>query len=126
MSVYLDTHVVVWLAAGLSRKLSRRASEALESSDALLISPLVTLELAYLQEIGRIVHPPATLLAHLGQSIGLRSSEPDLARLVGIAQDLEWTRDVFDRLIVSECIWTGAPLMTRDRLIRKNFGETVW
>jgi PIN domain nuclease of toxin-antitoxin system len=124
--VYLDTHVVVWLAAGLKRKLSPGARKAIEAADELLVSPMVSLELAYLHEIGRVTRPPATVLAQLIGSIGLRTTDQSLASLVSVAMELNWTRDVFDRLIVSECIHAGQPLLTKDRTIRRHFEQAVW
>jgi hypothetical protein len=50
----LDTHVVVWLYAFGSKKLSEQACELLERSPKLLISPMVLLELEFLQEIGKL------------------------------------------------------------------------
>lgn len=45
---YFDTHVVAWLYAGRVDLFSRRAATAIEDGE-LLISPMVTLELQYLQ-----------------------------------------------------------------------------
>lgn len=54
MMIYLDTHVVIWLYIGDSTRFSETAKKAIEEHD-LLISPLVTLELTYLYEIGRLL-----------------------------------------------------------------------
>ena len=51
--IYLDTHVVVWLYAGLIERVSQKARDLISAQD-LAISPMVSLELAYLQETGRI------------------------------------------------------------------------
>lgn len=48
--IYLDTHVVVWLYAGLTAKLSDLA-KLLINKHELYISPIVRLELQYLYEI---------------------------------------------------------------------------
>ena len=53
MSIYLDSHVVVWLSAGQVNKLSAIAKTQIDEND-LLISPMVLLELKFLHEIGRI------------------------------------------------------------------------
>jgi PIN domain nuclease of toxin-antitoxin system len=54
--VFLDTHITVWLYAGLIEKISQTAKKTIEAND-LLISPMVKLELQYLFEIGRITGP---------------------------------------------------------------------
>ncbi len=51
--IYLDTHVVVWLYAGDLYLFSSRIQRDLEEN-ALFISPIVSLEVQYLREIGRI------------------------------------------------------------------------
>jgi len=55
--IYLDTHIVVWLYAGLSDRFSDLAKSLIDSHD-LYISPMVRLELKYLNEIGRITASP--------------------------------------------------------------------
>ena len=53
MTAYLDTHVAVWLHAGLIEKLSLEAKRQIEAND-LLLSPMVLLEFLYLYERERI------------------------------------------------------------------------
>ena len=50
---FLDTHAVLWL---YQKKLDQFSQEGLKrlEKDALYISPMVGLELEYLEEIGRI------------------------------------------------------------------------
>ena len=62
--IYLDTHIVVWLYAGLVEKLTVTAKEAVEQYD-ILISHVVRLELQYLFEIGRIKTKPGTIVKSL-------------------------------------------------------------
>lgn len=45
--VYLDTHIVVWLYAGLTEKLSERAKSVIEEF-RVMISQMVSLEFQYL------------------------------------------------------------------------------
>jgi PIN domain nuclease of toxin-antitoxin system len=37
-----------------------------------------------------------------------------------------WTRDPFDRLLVGHALARGAPLLTKDRLIRRHFRQAIW
>ena len=53
MIAYLDTNVVVWLAQGNLTRISPKAQRVLEET-ALLISPMVLIELEYLYEVNRI------------------------------------------------------------------------
>ena len=69
--IYLDTHVVVWLYAGLTTRLRPAVRDLLNASD-LALSPMVLLELQYLYETGRTTEPGGTVVQDLSQRIGLR------------------------------------------------------
>ena len=79
--VFLDTHIVVWLYAGLTEKISDTARQAIEEND-LMVSPLVKLELQYLFEIGRITVKPDTIIKNLFAAIGLTVSETPLQQVI--------------------------------------------
>jgi PIN domain nuclease of toxin-antitoxin system len=101
MSTYLDTHVTLWLYAGETERISKRAA-ALINREALLASPIVLLELQYLREIGRLAATPHAVIAELKRRVGLAVQNRPLEAIVEQTNDLEWTRDVFDRLIVAQ------------------------
>jgi len=63
-TIYLDTHVVVWLFSGESEKISNRALELIEECE-LLVSPMVMLELEFLYEIGRLNYKSDEIISHL-------------------------------------------------------------
>jgi len=123
--VYLDTHVVVWLYDALTDRLSQAAAEAIEDNDP-VISWLVELELQFLHEIGRLRVKPAEIIRHLSTRIGLRLSDVGLERIVRAAARMDWTRDVFDRLIAAESAATDIPLITKDRTIRAHHKLSIW
>lgn len=68
---YLDTHVVEWLYAGETRLLSPRARKSIEEEEGLLASPMVTLELEFLKEIGRLTVGAEAVLEDLRGPIGI-------------------------------------------------------
>lgn len=123
--IFLDTHIVVWLYAGLIEKISVTARQAMEAND-LLISPMVRLELQYLFEIGRITVKPDTMINNLFTSIGLRISETPLQEIIEKALKISWTRDVFDRLQAAEAMVVGAGLITADSTIHSNLKLAIW
>lgn len=126
MSVYLDTHVVVWLCEGEVEKLSAAAVTAIETSD-LLISPIVLLELQYLFEIKRIVKPSLALIEQLQTLVGLKMSDYSFPDVVRTALSETWTRDPFDRMIVAQARADGySELVTSDQKIQENYSRTVW
>jgi PIN domain nuclease of toxin-antitoxin system len=125
VSAYLDTHVVLWLYAGETSRISKRAA-AVINSEMLLASPIVLLELKYLCEIGRLAAAPHTIVAELKRHIGLSIQNRPLEAIAEQALDIDWTRDVFDRVIVAQATLDGAVLVTTDRIIRKHYPKAVW
>jgi PIN domain nuclease of toxin-antitoxin system len=123
--IYLDTHVVVWLYGGLVAEFSPTASAAIEGNE-LLISPMVRLELRYLHETGRITVPPAKVIGALERDLGLAICPQPFSLVVRQAEQVGWTRDPFDRLIVGQAEAGAFPLLTRDELIRKHFANAIW
>jgi PIN domain nuclease of toxin-antitoxin system len=123
--VYVDTHVVVWLYAGLTARLNRSVRDLLNTSE-LAISPMVSLELQYLYETGRTTEPGNTVIQDLSQRIGLRIWEEPFQQIVALAIQQTWTRDPFDRLIVGQAALYQTPLVTKDRAIRKHYPHAFW
>jgi PIN domain nuclease of toxin-antitoxin system len=126
LSVYLDTQIVMWLAASRMKKLTRDALRAIESSD-LIISPMVLFELGCLFEINRLVKPPLAMLAQLKTELGLELSDHPFPAVAHAALFETWTRDPFDRLIVAQARSDGfSGLISSDENIQQNYSRTIW
>lgn len=125
MRAYLDTHVALWLYAGETQRVSKRAAIAI-NREALAISAVVVLEMQFLREIGRISVAPHTVVTDLARRLGLALEDRSMAALVEHCLDLSWTRDPFDRLIVAQASLDDAVLITRDRLVLKHYPKAVW
>ena len=123
--IYLDTHVVVWLYAGLVDKLGTVARELLVGSD-LYVSSIVLLELQYLFEIQRISVDSATIRHDLAHRIGLRICEKPFAAVVAKACESAWTRDPFDRLIVAHAALDDTILLSKDQNILQFYAQARW
>ncbi|MEQ8686436.1 MAG: PIN domain-containing protein [Imperialibacter sp.] len=123
--VYLDTHVVVWLYGGEISNISPRVISIIEES-TLYYSSFVRLELKYLFEIGKIKVAPDIILKSLEIEIALVNRDSPLYVLVNNALEHSWTRDPFDRMIVSQAQLSDCMLVTKDSLIRENFRNAVW
>ena len=123
--VHLDTHVVVWLYSGLLDLIPPRVAIAI-NHNLLRVSPIVALEIQYLFETGRIKIPADTILEDLDLRIGLRMDRLSFTRVVRQSLLEKWTRDPFDRLIVSQARIRQVPLLTRDRTIRKYYKNARW
>ena len=123
--IHLDTHVVVWLFAGELDRLSKAACAAIEE-EPLAICPIVTLEIEYLYEIGRLERPEEDIIGRLQARIGLRYCSTPWHEVVTQAVPLSWTRDPFDRLIVAAALAEDARLLTKDVVIRQNCARAFW
>ena len=123
--VYLDTHIVVWLYAGLTKKLTENAKKAIEDCDV-FISQMVRLELQYLFEIGRINVKPSKIIKSLSKSINLKITDCPLSKIMDDALKIEWTRDVFDRLLTAETKTKQSNFITADEDIRANYSQAIW
>ncbi len=122
---FLDTHVVCWLYEGRLDLISQPGLAAIETG-LLRISPMALLELQYLYEIGRITKTANQVQTALAQDIGLRVGDATFAEVATKAQNLDWTRDPFDRLIVAEALVSDGVLITRDEKIRGHCACAVW
>lgn len=123
--IYLDTHVVVWLYAGLGEKFSQSIKVLINESE-LYISPIIRLELHYLVEIQRITAAADTIIADLSNRIGLRVCDRDFNDIVGQALMIPWTRDPFDRIIVANAGLNDDILISKDQSIREHYLHARW
>lgn len=122
---YLDTHVAAWLYSGDGRRLSARARLDIDRSE-LLMSPAVLMELQLLYELKRIAEAAHAIADDLHRRVGVRICDLPFEDVARRSLDLSWTRDPFDRLIVAQAACREAPLVTKDRVIRKRYSSSVW
>ena len=123
--IHLDTHVVVWLYSGRTDLFPDRARDAIRRQP-LRISPMVMMELRYLEEIGRVTEDPRAVVEALEEDLGLAICDAPFSRVARRALDQSWTRDPFDRIIVSQAALQDLPLVTRDRTIRDHYPAALW
>lgn len=86
-------------------------------------------ELEYLFETKRATEPGERVVEAtrpLGHSIGLRLCPLPFDIVVRAAVRQSWTRGPFDRLIVGQAAARDAPLITKDRTIRRHYPFRVW
>ncbi len=124
--LHLDTHVVVWLYAGLHDRFPASLRERLNEA-SLRFSPMVRLELGYLHEIGRIVDEPRRILAELATAMGLVEDAQPFGRVVDLAERMTFTRDPFDRIIVAQALAARDLLVTKDeRILAAHPDQAIW
>lgn len=123
--IHLDTHVLAWLAAGEAGRLSP-AARRLVASEPLAASPMAVLELQFLHEIGRLAENAASIMAALGDDLGVTIADLSFAAAVAEAREESWTRDPFDRLIVASARAASVRLVSKDPVIRRHFADAIW
>lgn len=125
MSVYLDTHAVIFLYMGQVKKLSAQALGLIESEE-IRISPMVYLELQYLHEIGRITQGPEKVISYLEARIELKLRGLPFLRVAQFAAREAWTRDPFDRMIVAQARLGEHKLISKDETIQNNYNHALF
>ena len=123
--IYLDTHIVVWLYAGLLEKFNQPVVDLMNELD-IVITPIVRLELQYLHEINKITSDPDTITSDLSTRIGLKVSTVDFNDVVSEALGIPWTRDPFDRIIVATASLGEHLLVSKDQNILGNYLHARW
>ena len=127
--LHLDTHVVVWLAAGEHDRFPGTLRARL-TADTLRISPMVRLELSLLRQRSKIDASAEVVLERVAEATGLAEDETAFRQVIKAATNpvREWpNRDPFDRIIMSTALAAGVPLATKDTLLRTHFpDDTLW
>lgn len=117
---------MVWLCESRLAKLSQPALDAINEND-LLISPIVLIELNFLQQIKRIIRSPLDLAKQLRTQLGVRVCDHSFPDLAETALFETWTRDPFDLLIVSHAKANNySVLITEDEKIRRYYPKALW
>ena len=117
---------MVWLYAGLLDKFTPKAKAGIDDNNV-VISQFVRLELQYLYEIRRIKVKPDKIIGALAREIDLRISDCPLDNIIEKALKINWTRDVFDRLLVAETMPDQSLLLiTANKKLREKFTQALW
>ncbi len=124
-TVYLDTHVVVWLFSKELDKISKKALDLIEKSQ-LLISPMVELELEFLYEIGRLRYQSDEIISYLHESIDLKICDVSFFKISKEATKFNFTRDPFDRLIVANASYNDIKIISKDKNILNHYTKAIW
>lgn len=128
--IVLDTHVWLWLLDAPTR-LSRAAAAAIGGADRIGVCTISCWELAMLWVKGRIELDRDVgawvATAFADPRIEALPLRPDIAVGAAILDGPSVPRDPADRIIYSTARAHGAPIVTRDRLLREHDpAATIW
>lgn len=115
MRLLLDTHVVLWQLSG-TRRLGRRAGEAIAAAAELAFSVVSFAEIGVKGAIGKLTVPD-DLRDHVLDT-GIRVLGLSAEHGLDVARLPLHHRDPFDRLLVAQARREGLTLVTADPRIR--------
>lgn len=113
--ILLDTNAVLFLLAAHPRAAPLRAH-----AGRLRFSPVVLMEMQFLQEIGRGKFTTDNPVDAVARDARWEVDDPPLAAVVRHTLDLRWTRDPFDRLVAAHALFRNWRLATSDRSLLDN------
>lgn len=125
MTVILDTHVLIWLASGEMRRVSKRARELLLSKNVdAVVSAASIWEIAIKRNSGKL-NAPKDMIELLDRA-GLRQL-PITAEHAEHAGSLKLHhRDPFDRMLVAQSAREGMPIVTNDKKFGLYSADVFW
>jgi PIN domain nuclease of toxin-antitoxin system len=84
------------------------------------------LELKYLYEIQRLTVLPNVIIDDLDIRLNLTICDRQFNQVITQSFGQDWTRDPFDRIIVSQAALENSLLLTKDKTIRDNYPQAQW
>ncbi|MBF0532683.1 MAG: PIN domain nuclease [Candidatus Omnitrophica bacterium] len=123
--MHLDTHTAIWLGMKELHRLPAKVIQRINVSTP-MISPLVILEMQYIAETKKIEITPWEIIENLQAALGLEICKDPYEWVIRESLNLSWTRDPFDRLIVANSSLAQVPLLTKDRVILRNYSRAIW
>ena len=115
LTVLLDTHFILWIAAHSHRLKSYRW---LERYRPWTVSPVSFLEIQFLVEVGRVEVSVDELTRLASSDPRFLVDEVPLKALIDQAMRLGWTRDPFDRLLAGHSLARQLPFCSVDSTIQ--------
>lgn len=125
--VILDTHTFLWVLSD-SPELSQTVREIVSDSRVDKILSLASVwEMAIKRGLGKLVLPTSleTLIGK-ARSAGLILAPLELAHVLGVEALPSYHRDPFDRILISQSLAEGTPLVSRDRAFDAYGVRRIW
>jgi PIN domain nuclease of toxin-antitoxin system len=125
-----DTHALIWALLGDNRlSPAARAVMTVSASDQIGISAISLVEIAYLEEKGRV---PIGMLARTVAILAATTSVlAEIPINVSVMQTMtriprDAIADMPDRIIAATALHLQVPLISRDATIQASSVETIW
>ena len=124
MGVLLDTHALLWALEGGDSLSAKARDTVLDLSNEILVSAASAWEISIKRALGKLEAPPN--LAEAIQDAGFLPRNIHFADCAQVGQLPEHHRDPFDRMLVSQALVDGVPIVTCDAHIRLYGVQTIW
>lgn len=128
MDVVTGTHSIVWYFTNES-SLSERALAAFEETTkegSIIIPAVVLAEIMVIAKKGKILLNFEQTLQKIEQYDNIEVAAVDI-EILKVANKIEVALEMHDKLIVATAIYYDAPLVTKDRLLRRTrVCPTLW
>ena len=123
----LDTHVLLWAAAGDERLSTRVAEMLLDPANHLYLSVVSAWEIVLKWSgIGAKGGSALELLSSEIRRFSLEVLPLQLHHVAALDELPPLHKDPFDRILVAQARCEGLPLLTRDRRVQNYPVETIW
>ncbi|TSC57065.1 MAG: PilT protein domain-containing protein [Parcubacteria group bacterium Greene0416_79] len=124
----VDTHTLIWYLTS-DRRLSLHAESFLSRAEAgeltMVISPIVLLECMDIFEKGKARFDFQALMLRIANARNLVIASVDWNLILEVERTKGF-KDLHDRVVVATARLFDAPLLSRDRIIRRLYTKTVW
>ena len=117
MRLLLDTHILVWIVLNDLRLSAAQRNVIADPENQLLLSPVVTYEIAHLQQNGRI--PLSESIDQLQQLVGFELIDLPQGIWRAVADLPDIHRDPLDQLLIAHAQIGGMTLVTANADIRR-------
>lgn len=124
MRLLLDTHAALWWLADDERLGTTAAAQMADSSNQVLLSAVVVLEVAIKRSLGKLDTPDGFAAALLATGATPLALDVEHAAAV---EALPWHHhDPFDRLLIAQTTIEGATLVSADAALRSYDVPILW
>ena len=124
MNVVADTHALYWFLIG-DKRLSKKAKNAIEEAARVVIPTIVLLEMLYLLQKKNQKDSFSLAFEKFKNDNKYAFVSLDIAA-VGEVIKVSAKLEMHDSIIVATGKMLDAPIVTKDRTIRKMYKETIW
>lgn len=124
VNIVIDTHTLYWFLTA-DKRLSRKAKTIIEESSRVVIPTIVLLELLYLFQKNKQAELFPVVLKSFKKDEKYIFASLDVTTLEEVIK-VDSLLESHDRVIVATSQMLGFPIVTKDRIIRKMYKETIW